>query len=146
MDSDFLLWKKKRIAFFQFKGISQQLQQQHLQEQQQQLQQQQQQHQQLQEQHQQLQKQEQQQQSQEQQQEQHLQEQEQHQQQQQQQHVNQTFQAGSVEPDDVPAHYDSIRNVLTETDAASSEKAISVASTQSNISKTLSHKDERNEK
>ena len=132
--------EKKRIAFFQFKGISQQLQQQHLQEQQQQLQQQQ--YQQLQEQHQQLQKQEQQQQSQEQ----HLQEQEQHQQQQQQQHVNHTFQAGSVEPDDVPAHYDSIRNVLTETDAASSEKAISVASTQSNISKTLSHKDERNEK
>ena len=49
---------------------------------------------------------------------------------------------------DVPAQYGNIqpRLVPTEAVAASSEKAISVASSQRNISKALSHKDEWKEK
>ena len=66
----------------------------------------------------------------------------------QQQHFNQNFQAGSIEPLDVPAQYDNIQpgHVLTEGAASSSEKAMSVVSRQNDNNEALSHTNERNEK
>ena len=71
-----------------------------------------------------------------------LQQQQQQQQHQQQQPFNQNFQAESVEPDDVPAQHGNIQPGLvpTEADAGSSEKPMSVVSSQNYFNKAPSHR------
>ena len=63
----------------------------------------------------------------------------QQQQQVQQQHFDQNFQSASVELVDVPAQYDNIQpgHIPTEADAASSEKAMSMASSHNDVKENV---------